>query len=628
MDERFNGEMWLVGPPGTGKTHTLARQVEAALEHYGWEPGSATAPVTVCSLTKAAAHEIAGRIVALPKAQVGTLHSLALHSLGGGEDGARLQVAEGKKIAKKWNDENPSLAITGEGGGGPRGWDSGPGKAPGDGPKAKADLCRHRMIDRRLWPGDAKEFYARWEPWVRENGAVDFTGMLERAMDESPFAPGNPRLIMADEVQDFSRLELSLLKRWARAARGMIVSGDPRQSIYGWRGASPDVFDGAPEGRLKVIGQSYRVPRSVHAVSEIWARRLSSWASINYLPRDAEGFARVSGFFFRDADEIARTVEEVTSKEEECEVCGGSGKFYTGAECRSCRGAGRRRPTAIICASCDYMLAPVIRALRSRGVPFANPWREENGAWNPMRRSRGGETTSAGRILSFLRPDPATWEHQPGPCGPDLLSRDSNPPWTSHEALTWMGLMRAEGVLKRGEKAWIEEATKGEDPIPFSDLMSALEPEALESLGQAVAWAETSRDRDGTKAMLRWLRDHVGAKTMERMDFPVSVAARSGGKALLDPPRVFTGTIHSFKGAEADYVFLSPDVSGAGMEEWGGDSKQRDAVIRLFYVALTRARKGVFLCQPSDRRRNVFAELEEVFISAGRKTKGDSKCPF
>src|ERR1039458_4814608 len=55
--------------------------------------------------------------------------------------------------------------------------------------------------------------------------------------------------------------------------------------------------------------------------------------------------------------------------------------------------------------------------------------------------------------------------------------------------------------------------------------------------------------------------------------------------------------IHSVKGGEADVVFLFPDVSPAGDAAYQKHGPQRDSVIRLFYVGMTRARHTLYICQ-------------------------------
>ena len=65
-----SGEYRVFGPPGTGKTHYLTRQIARAVE--------TTLPrkIAVVSFTKAAAEEIASRVDAGETGvRVGTLHS-------------------------------------------------------------------------------------------------------------------------------------------------------------------------------------------------------------------------------------------------------------------------------------------------------------------------------------------------------------------------------------------------------------------------------------------------------------------------------------------------------------------------------------------------------------------------
>jgi len=72
----------LYGPPGCGKTTWLSRQVARA-----WEKGE---KVLIASLTRAAAAEVAGRELPIPRDNIGTLHAHCYRSLG------RPRIAETK----------------------------------------------------------------------------------------------------------------------------------------------------------------------------------------------------------------------------------------------------------------------------------------------------------------------------------------------------------------------------------------------------------------------------------------------------------------------------------------------------------------------------------------------------
>src|SRR5579885_1884867 len=65
-------EFRIFGPPGTGKTTSLTRQIRRAVDRYGRDS------VLVTSFSRAAAAELAGRDLPLSPDRVGTLHSHCL----------------------------------------------------------------------------------------------------------------------------------------------------------------------------------------------------------------------------------------------------------------------------------------------------------------------------------------------------------------------------------------------------------------------------------------------------------------------------------------------------------------------------------------------------------------------
>ena len=70
------------------------------------------------------------------------------------------------------------------------------------------------------------------------------------------------------------------------------------------------------------------------------------------------------------------------------------------------------------------------------------------------------------------------------------------------------------------------------------------------------------------------------------------------GATLGRPPAITIGTMHSVKGGEAERVYLWPDLSQLGYQEWM-TIDGREAIRRLFYVGLTRAREEVVFLAPS-----------------------------
>lgn len=520
-------ELQIVGPPGCGKTTTLSRLVERGIEEYGNEA------IVVTSLTKTAASELSGRGLQIPREHVGTLHSLAFRSLG-----ASTLVYS---AVDDWNSRHPSYRITRR--------DVSPdhdtetqrpnSEAKGDDLMQAYDLMRHRLTPRDLLPAHLRPFAAAWDAYKAEIGAIDFTDMIEMALDDVPAAPGNPMAILADEVQDYSRLEMALLRKWGSQARTLVLAGDADQAIFQWRGADPEVFlshDVGPNRRI--LSQSYRVPRAVHASASRWIRRISKRIDAEYNPRDADGAVCMDTVArWKYPEPLLRGIEKQI-------------------------GAGE---TVMVLATCDYMLAPLLTVLRREGIPFANPWRREHGAWNPLGHGRRNSVSMSQRLLAYLRPEIAgEW-------------------WAADDLRRWTAVLRAEGILRHGAKRAIEQA--GGDST-----------EAV-GWGQLAEWFEPDALARATDLDIGWWLEHLLAAKRPVAEYPVRVYRRRGADALTEDPRLFVGTIHSFKGAEADHCYLFPDLSPAGYLDYSGAG--RDAVIRQMYVGMTRARETLTLCAAS-----------------------------
>jgi hypothetical protein len=138
------------GPPGCGKTTYLRRQAHLAADRYGERN------VVVASLTRAAAHEVAGRIPTFPPQNIGTLHSFAYRGLD------RPSLAETPDGIKAWNATcPPNLRLDAA-----RDPDypevepaapAGPG-ATGEDLRGRYSILRARRADRDAYPPDVARF--------------------------------------------------------------------------------------------------------------------------------------------------------------------------------------------------------------------------------------------------------------------------------------------------------------------------------------------------------------------------------------------------------------------------------------------------------------------------------------
>lgn len=351
----------VIGPPGTGKTTFLQRQVAAWVER-GVEPDE----IVISSLTRAAASVVRGRID-LPPGNAATIHALAYRGLG------HPSIAEVGALAKQWG-EQPDL---------PASWrlrlsqdaiDEGVIQEQGSG-TALAEYSRLRSMGRSDW-GELDDFVAAWEDFKGQTHSMDFADLIDIALLDCPTAPGNPRCFVVDERQDSTAAMVRLADSWGAAAEYYLEAGDPAQTLYQWAGADwRSMLTPLPAGQERRLGRSYRMPSAVHEYAEDWLQRHTEpmTTARSYAPREAEGAVSYAGTTWMDGDGLLGTVAGLLE---------GDGEV-------------------MVLASCAYMLEPTIAALRNAGVPYHNEYRRSNGRWNPL-NEREGTVSTLHRLRMWL----------------------------------------------------------------------------------------------------------------------------------------------------------------------------------------------------------------------------------
>ena len=330
------------GGPGCGKTTYLSRQIRNAVSRHGQA-------VMVCSFSNAAANELVTRDLPLPPKHVGTLHSFCRQAIGGNRE-----IAETVSVLDEWNEQHGSSGRWHV----PKSSFGATGPAPETTIWTRYGSLRNRMVSRENWPTTVRHFADKWEAWKSENELLDFTDLIEVVHIEKIPCPFPIAVLFADEAQDYSALEMSVVRAWGGNAEYFVLAGDDQQALYSFRGASAEVLltPELPTEQVTILDQSYRLPSVILDYATAYGNTMSRFQPKNIKPIEDGGSVEHLAHRLRDPRLIRVILDEAT--------------------------AGN---TVMVLASCSYLLKPVLAGLRKAAAVFHNPYRPTYSPWNPCR---------------------------------------------------------------------------------------------------------------------------------------------------------------------------------------------------------------------------------------------------
>jgi ATP-dependent exoDNAse (exonuclease V) beta subunit len=114
----------------------------------------------------------------------------------------------------------------------------------------------------------AIEALGEYESYKKSRGLIDYTDMEVMILKllENPFVNELLReeldLLLVDEFQDTNPIQLKIFLQLTRIAKQSIWVGDPKQSIYGFRGADPElmeaIINSVPKDNIQILDKSWR----------------------------------------------------------------------------------------------------------------------------------------------------------------------------------------------------------------------------------------------------------------------------------------------------------------------------------------------------------------------------------
>lgn len=264
----------LIAGPGSGKTHTLVRRIMRDELHT--DP----AGMVVVTFTNAAAGELRERLTRAgidPRTfrHIGTLHSWAARSMK--SLGDFRHIATEKQIKDATMAVKRTLGAMARNLSGPEIW------------RAAVELPGH---------GAARNIGMAVRNYLVRNGLTHHDLIL--ADFESEITAGRitpPARIYVDEYQDSAPVDARIYDAMHRLGASLYFIGDPRQAIYGFRGATPDNLarawrDADAKGQLTACFRS--VPQICEVSTRIARRMPPGDFDPTVEPHDPETWGTVS----------------------------------------------------------------------------------------------------------------------------------------------------------------------------------------------------------------------------------------------------------------------------------------------------------------------------------------------
>lgn len=463
-------------------------------------------------------------------------------------------------------------------------------------PLEEAVLRKHPRFEPLL--DDFRRTLERYEEKKRLANAMDFDDLLVRfhaLLVSDPSARerivSRFRYVLVDEYQDTNPLQAAIVALLAGPERNVLVVGDDAQSIYSFRAADvrnilqfPDRFPGA---RIFKIETNYRSTPDILSLAN------------DVISRNVEQFRKELKSVSRS---LAKPVVAPAAS------AGQEAAFVAGQIQRLLDDGTAPKEIAVLFRATHHSQALEF-ALMRRGLEY-----DYRGGLRFFDRAHVKDA------LAFLRvcanpADEAAWLRilrlQPGigeigaAKAAGILRRSES---IGRAALAPVG---AELGLKAG-KGWDELRAILEALVAAGDAPTAQIRAVLDSSYSVYLENEYPDSRERFED-LEQLAGFAGgyAKAAEMLaDVALDITSAGGTRGRASAtPRIVLSTVHQAKGLEWDTVFVIHLAGSAfpnrraAIEE-GGLEEER----RLFYVAITRAKRRLFLCYPATLGRDQFTQ--------------------
>lgn len=275
------GPMLVVAGPGSGKTAVITRRIKYLIESAGINP----ADILVITFTRAAANEMENRFKAMTEdnyypVRFGTFHSIFFwiiktaynldnsSVISEGEKRIMIErlvsdISSRQKYNLLDNKEDIISSII-----------------------SQIGIVKSDMLDiDNYYSSDLPEnifrqIYKAYDAGMRRNGKIDFDDMqvmcyqlLTSRNDILSQCNNIFKYIMVDEFQDSNKIQYEIFKLLLGERKNAFVVGDDDQSVYGFRGARPEIMKqftkDFSDTKIVFLGKNYRCDAGITQASAV-----------------------------------------------------------------------------------------------------------------------------------------------------------------------------------------------------------------------------------------------------------------------------------------------------------------------------------------------------------------------
>lgn len=637
------GPLLVLAGAGSGKTRVLTHRIAHLVEDLGVAPWE----IMAITFTNKAAAEMRERLGGLIGTYargmwVSTFHSMCVRILRA--DCERIGFAKGFTIADPTDTKRLIKQILDE-------LNIDPKRYPERMMQNRISMAKNDLIVAEVFSDQANDFisqtvakvYLRYQERLKAQNAFDFDDLLlytwlllKNHPDVLEAYQNRFRYLLVDEYQDTNHAQYVLTQLLAAKNRNIMVVGDDDQSIYSWRGADLrnilDFEEDYPDAQVVKLEENYRsVGNILAAANAVIANNINRKSK--KLFTSSEDGDKIQVYMANDERDEGRWIAGQIEKLKDAGTSYNQmAVFYrTNAQSRTLEDMLLRAgvPYRLVGGTRFFDRAEIkdVMAYLTLVVNPANDIAAERVINVPK---RGIGNTTVGHIETLARANQCTFlEACQLACVDESIRMSTRTKIAEfvaliHEAQSYTGELRnvVEMIV---DKAGLIEALQAERTEEAQSRIENIQ----EFYGVVDEYAQTHEDADAlfeaptvavdTEVMTDGVQDAQTPSPADitemqppvrvfqgdsLADFTEWVTLRTDMDTMTDDGRAVTlMTVHSAKGLEFDVVFV------AGMEESifphsnsSGDPLGLEEERRLAYVAITRARKKLYLTSALTRQ--------------------------